>query len=137
MPGVAEIPPGIRIPLVVWANIRTTTGADVQHFLDRAGIGPFFLWIVTSVDAGFRKPAPQFFALRACGLARDDVRFVGKQLNTDIAGGQEDGIRTVWISGSAHQSADEMLSPQEDHPAHTIPILRQLPSLLESLCDPK
>jgi FMN phosphatase YigB (HAD superfamily) len=139
MPGVFEILPHIWIPLAIWANTRTATAADVQHFLDRAGIGRFFAWIVTSVDAGFRKPAPQFFdfALHACGLARDEVLFVGNQLNTDIAGGQEYGIRTVWISGSAYRSADETLSPQDIHPAHTISTLRQLPSLLESLCDVK
>jgi FMN phosphatase YigB (HAD superfamily) len=137
MPGVSEILPHIRIPLAVWANTHTATGSDVQHFLDRAGIGRFFAWIVTSVDAGFRKPAPQFFdfALRVCGLARDEVLFVGNQLNTDITGGRDYGIRTVWISGSAYQSADETLSPQEVHSAHTIPTLRQLPSLLEGLCE--
>jgi FMN phosphatase YigB (HAD superfamily) len=35
------------------------------------------------------------FALRKCGLARDEVLFVGNQLNTDIAGGRAYGIRTV------------------------------------------
>jgi FMN phosphatase YigB (HAD superfamily) len=99
MPEVNEVLLRIRVPMAVWANTRTATGSDLQRFLDRAGIGRFFAWVVTSVDAGFRKPAPQFFdfALRKCGLARDEVLFVGNQLDTDIAGGQEYGIRTAPV----------------------------------------
>jgi len=136
---VSETLPRIPVPLAVWANTRTATGSELRRFLDRAGIGRFFTGVVTSVDAGFRKPAPQFFefALRNCGLARDEVLFVGNQLNTDIAGGQSYGIRTVWLGGSAYRSADETLSPQDVHPTYTIQTLRQLPSLLESLCSGK
>jgi hypothetical protein len=37
------------------------------------------------------------YALWRCGLTKDDVRFVGNQLNTEIAGGEAFGIRTVWL----------------------------------------
>ena len=135
MPDVREVLPCMPVPLAVWANTRTATGSDLQHFLDRAGIGWFFAWVVTSVDAGFRKPAPQFFdfALRKCRLARDEVLFVGNQLNTDVVGGQQCGIRTVWLSAGAYRSADETLSAQHVRPAYTIHTLRELPLLLESL----
>ena len=135
MPDVSEVLPLIPFRLAVWANMRTATDTDLQQFLNRAGIGRFFTWVVTSVDAGFRKPAPQFFdfALRKCGLARDEVLFVGNQLNTDIAGGEQYGIRTVWLSGSVYRSTDETLSVQDVRPTHTIQNLRQLPPLLESL----
>ena len=138
-PEVFDILPRMSIPLAVWANTRTATGAELHHFLDRAGIGQFFAWVVTSVDAGFRKPAPEFFAfaLSKCGLSRDEVVFVGNQLNTDIAGGREFGIRTVWLCGSAYRSADETLSPQDVHPTYTIHALRQLPSLLQQIRDVK
>ena len=135
MPDVSEVLPLIPFGLAVWANMRTATDTDLQQFLNRAGIGRFFTWVVTSVDAGFRKPAPQFFdfALRKCGLARDEVLFVGNQLNTDIAGGEQYGIRTVWLSGSVYRSTDETLSVQDVRPTHTIQNLRQLPPLLQSL----
>jgi FMN phosphatase YigB (HAD superfamily) len=58
MPDVSEILPQLQVPLVAWANTRTVTGRDLRHFLERAGIGRFFAWVVTSVEAGFRKPAP-------------------------------------------------------------------------------
>jgi putative hydrolase of the HAD superfamily len=139
MPDVSEILPCIPVPMAVWANTQTATSSDLRQFLDRAGIGRFFTCVVTSMDAGFRKPAPRFFdfALRKCGLARDDVLFVGNQLNTDIAGGQSYGIRTVWLSGSAYRSTDETLSPQDVCPTHTIQTLRQLPLFCASLSNAK
>ena len=120
--------------MAVWANTRAATSRDLRQFLDRAGIGRFFTWVVTSVDAGFRKPAPQFFdfAFRKCGLARDQVLFVGNQLNTDIAGGQSYGIRMVWLSGGAYRSTDENPVSPDVCPTHTIQTLRQLPPLLAS-----
>ena len=135
MPDVREVLPCMPVSLAVWANTRTATGSDLKHFLDRAGIGRFFAWVVTSVDAGFRKPAPQFFdfGLHKCGLARDEVLFVGNQLNTDVVGGQQCGIRAVWLSDGVYRSADETLSAQHVRPAHSIHTLRELPLLLESL----
>ena len=132
MPWVSEILPQIPMPLAVWANTQVATGAELHSFFDRAGIGRFFAWVITSVDAGFRKPAPQFFdfALRTCGFTRHEVLFVGNQLNTDIAGGEAYGIRTVWLSGSAYRSADETPTAADIHPTQSIPTLRELLSLL-------
>ena len=67
MPEVSETLPRIPAPLAVWANTRTATGNDLQQFLDRAGIGRFFAWIVTSVDAGFRKPHRSSLSLLYAG----------------------------------------------------------------------
>lgn len=56
MPGVFEILPRISIPLAVWANTRTANGAELRRFLDRAGIGQFFAWVITSVTPDFESP---------------------------------------------------------------------------------
>jgi FMN phosphatase YigB (HAD superfamily) len=135
MPVVSEVLPFLPVPLAVWANTRRATEAELRQWFDRAGIGRFFTWVVTSVDAGFRKPLPEFFdfALRKCGLHKDEVLFVGNQLNTDIIGGQQYGIRTVWLSGRAYRSANETLSPEEVHPTYTIRTLAEFPSLLQRI----
>ena len=69
MPGVAEALPRLTLPLAIWANTRIVTEAAVRDWLNRAGLGALFRWVVTSVDAGARKPAPEFFqyALARCG----------------------------------------------------------------------
>jgi FMN phosphatase YigB (HAD superfamily) len=135
MPHVLKTLPQVLFPMAVWANTRTATALDLRPFLDRAGIGKFFTWVVTSVDAGSRKPAPEFFdfALSKCGLARDRVLFVGNQLNTDILGGERYGIRTVWLAGGAYRSADETLSLQEVQPTYKLASLSQLPALLRRI----
>lgn len=133
MPGVAEVLPQLMLPLAVWANTRVAREVEVRGWLNRAGLGPLFQWVITSVDAGARKPAPEFFeyALARCGLTKDDVLFVGNQLNTDIAGGEAFGIRTVWLYGSAHRSVDDR--PCTAKATHAIETLYSLPALVQTL----
>jgi FMN phosphatase YigB (HAD superfamily) len=133
MPGVLEVLPQLELPLALWANTRYDAESDVRAWLERAGIGWLFRWVMTSVDAGARKPAPQFFeyALARCELAREDVLFVGNQLDTDVAGGEAFGIATVWLSGPEYRSADD--GPCEASPAYAIPTLHELPALLRRL----
>ncbi|MGH9220123.1 MAG: HAD family hydrolase, partial [Vicinamibacterales bacterium] len=110
---------------------------DLRAWLERAGLGRLFHWVITSVDAGARKPAPQFFefALARCGLPKEDVLFVGNQMNTDVAGGEAFGIRTVWLSGTDYQSADD--TPCTVRSTYTIRTLYDLPALLQGLPDPQ
>lgn len=76
---------------------------------------------------------PEFFqyALARCGFAKDDVLFVGNQLNTDIAGAEAFGIRTVWLSGPAYRSDDD--APCDASPTYTIQTLHDLPALLQRI----
>jgi putative hydrolase of the HAD superfamily len=133
MPGVADVLPRMALPLAVWANTRVAGEADVRGWLDRAGLGPLFHWVITSVDAGVRKPAQEFFqyALARGGFTKDDVLFVGNQLNTDIAGAEAYGIRTVWLSAPSYRSIDDVSC--DARPTYTIRTLHQLPALLQRL----
>ncbi len=133
MPGVADVLPRLRLPLAVWANTRVAPEVMIRGWLDRAGLAPLFQWVITSVDAGVRKPDPEFFqyALARCGLTKDDVLFVGNQLNSDIAGGEAFGIRTVWLRGPAHRSLDD--GPCTARATYTIDTLYSLPALVERL----
>ena len=89
--------------------------------------------MITSVDAGARKPAPEFFqyALARCRLTKNDVLFVGNQLNSDIAGGEAFGIRTVWLCGPAHGSLDD--GPCSARATYTMDTLYSLPALVQRL----
>jgi FMN phosphatase YigB (HAD superfamily) len=131
MPGVSDVLPHMTVPLAVWANTRLAAETEVRRWLDRAGLGRLFHWVITSVDAGIRKPAPEFFqyALARCGLAKDDLLVVGNQLNTDIAGAETSGIRTVWLSGPAYRSDDD--APSNASPTYIIQTLYDLPALLQ------
>ncbi len=132
MPDVLDVVPCLSVPMALWANTRTEREADVRTWLARADIERFFTWVITSVDAGVRKPAAGFFefALARCGLTKDDVLFVGNQLNTDVRGGESFGIRTIWLSGAEYRSDDDD-QRSAIAPTYTIQRLGDLPSLLK------
>jgi putative hydrolase of the HAD superfamily len=130
MPGVQDALGALVHPLALWANTREAREPEVRAWLARAGLDQRFQWVVTSVDARHRKPAPEFFAyaLAKCGVPREQVLFVCNQLNTDVAGAEAVGIRTVWLSDNAYRSADD--APCEARPSYTIPTLSDLPDLV-------
>jgi len=134
MPGVNETLPALLLPLALWANTRDADERDVRTRLRKAGLEQYFQWVVTSVDAGARKPSAGFFdyALSVCGLTKHEVLFVGNQLNTDIAGGEAYGITTVWLSGGDYRSDDDDRSCNA-RPTYNIPSLRDLPALMNEI----
>ena len=136
MPGVSEVLPQIALPLALWANTRVAAETDVRGWLERAGLSALFRWVITSVDARASKPAPQFFqdTLGRCGLAREDILFVGNQLNTDVSGAKAFGIPTAWLSRNLTITALTMrrVSP----PTYAIRTLNDLPALLRRLHEP-
>ena len=134
MPGLPDILARIPFRMGIWANTKVAKERDVRLWLRKAGINHHFKWVITSVDAGARKPDRRFFsyALRKCKLKKDEILFVGNQLNTDIQGANDFGINCVWLSGRAFRSPDDALLSQV-RPTHVIRSLKQLPALLEKL----
>jgi HAD superfamily hydrolase (TIGR01509 family) len=67
------------------------------------GLGGLLDGIVTSAEAGFRKPDPRIFeaALTAVQCEPERALFVGDSLNVDVAGGRAAGIRSVLIDRTA------------------------------------
>jgi FMN phosphatase YigB (HAD superfamily) len=135
MPHVADALLQMDLPLAAWSNTASAREAEVRSLLTAAGIGRFFRWVVTSIDAGCRKPSAAFFrfALERCGVCETEVLFVGNQLNTDICGGRDCRIRTVWLSGEAHRSPEETLSSAEVKPDYSIDSMAELPALLQRI----
>ena len=135
MPGLPDILPRIALKMGIWANTKVARETDIRRWLRRAGIGVYFTWVVTSVDAGARKPDRRFFwyALKKCKLGKDELLFVGNQLNSDIQGANTCGIRSVWLSGRAYRSPDDNLNLRQARPTYVIKSLEELPSLLEEL----
>ena len=135
MHGVGEMLPRVGVSKGIWANTKRATESGVRHWLRRGNINQYFTWVVTSVDAGYRKPDRRFFdfALRRCGLEGQELLFVGNQLNTDIRGAQEYGIPNVWLSGPEYRSPDDTMAPGQIEPAFVISHLNDLPALLQRL----
>src|SRR5260370_13744478 len=109
MRGVLEVLPQSTRPMAGWANTRVADELEVRRLLKGAGIEHYYSSVVTSVDAGSRKPAPEFFrfALGKGGVEKDSVLFVCHQLNTDVLGARRNCIRPTWLSGPEFHSVDE------------------------------
>lgn len=138
MPGVRELLPQISHPMAVWANTRTANELEIRRLLKIVDIEQYFGCVVTSLDAGFRKPAAEFFqfALAKGDFAKETTLFVGNQLNTDVAGGERYGIRTAWLSAVQHLSNDETMTLDDTRPSFILYDLSQLPALLREISIP-
>ncbi len=67
------------------------------------GLGGLLDAVVTSAEAGVRKPDPEIFrvALRRLQCPPERALFVGDSLEVDIAGGRAAGIRSVLLDRAA------------------------------------
>ncbi len=136
MPGVKETLPQIQLNMGIWANTSKSGEKDIRKWLDKASLGKYFKWVVTSSEMGFRKPSKEFFkaALARCGLNGEEVLFVGNQLNTDIKGANEYGIDSVFLSDGAYRSPDDDNGlVGKVQPTYTIETLEDLPHLLKKI----
>lgn len=92
-----------------------------------ANLYRFFEQVFVSQEIGFNKPAKEYFD--ACfakipGFDREKTMIVGDSLTSDIRGGINAGIRTVWVN-------PEKKSCGETKPDYEIESLVQLEGLLE------
>jgi len=112
--------------------LSNATAAVQCGRIARAGIGGFFEKIFLSQEAGVSKPDPGFFAWcfrQIPDFDRSRAVLVGDSLSSDIRGGRNAGLRTVWFSpGGGAVPADPDLQPD-----HVIRALKELPALLETL----
>ena len=104
--------------------------AFVQHRrLEQAGLYPFFEDIFISQEVGHNKPAREFFETafgRIPHFSREKAIMVGDSLTSDILGGIQAGIPTVWVNPQ-NEPAGHV------HPDYQIAALPQLLPLLKSL----
>ena len=104
--------------------------ATVQHSrLTSAGLYPYFEQVFISQEIGFNKPDKAYFDrcfARIPGFDPRKALMVGDSLTSDIRGGINAGIKTVWVNPK-HKDCGEI------RPDYQIEGLNQLEKLLEAL----
>ena len=111
--------------------LASNGGARVQNArLDAAGIRRHFKGQFISEEIGANKPDPAYFA--ACfaaipGFEAEKAVIVGDSLTSDIRGGRNAGIRTIWFNPQGKPARADIPSDYE------IRRLEELPALLEAL----
>lgn len=110
--------------------IVSNGGSNVQSGrLADSGIGKYFEDIFISEDAGAEKPSREFFDYcfgRRPEIKADETVIIGDSLTSDIQGGINAGIRTIWFNPDGQQAADI-------HPDYEVKKLMEIPTLLEEL----
>ena len=94
-----------------------------------ANLYRFFETVFVSQEIGHNKPSKAYFD--ACfalipGFDREKAMIVGDSLSSDIKGGINAGIKTVWVNPD-HKPCGDI------RPDYEIEDLHQLPALLETL----
>jgi putative hydrolase of the HAD superfamily len=105
-----------RLPLALVTNGVSRLQRDK---LAVTGIGGYFSVVVASEEIGVGKPDPAMFqaALSAVGVAADEVVMVGNDLDRDVAGARNAGIRPIHVDrngGSATTDVVADLTQLED-----------------------
>ena len=104
--------------------------ATVQHSrLTSAGLYPYFEQGFVSQEIGFNKPDKAYFDRcfeRIPGFDPKKALMVGDSLTSDIKGGINAGLKTVWINPK-HKDCGDI------RPDYQLDALSQLPELLEEL----
>ncbi len=101
-----------------------------QGRMTSADLYPYFEQSFVSEEIGYNKPSREYFEValsRIPGFDPAQCLMVGDSLTSDILGGKNAGLRTVWVN-PARKTAPEHLKPD-----YEIEFLADLPALLEEI----
>lgn len=104
---------------------------NVQHSrIEGSGIAKYFKDIFISHELGASKPDKAFFDIcfsRIDGFDTETALMIGDSLTSDIAGGINAGIKTLWYN-PAHIAPDNGIKP--DFEAHS---LEEIPGIVSKI----
>ena len=95
-----------------------------------ADLYPYFEESFVSQELGHNKPSKEYFEAafaRIPGFRKEECLMVGDSLTSDILGGKNAGLRTVWVNPHRKTAPDHL------KPDYEIECLAELPALLEEI----
>ena len=108
--------------------LATNGVAKTQYArLNSAGILPYFEQVFISEEIGANKPMPEYFDYcfsHIPGFRREEAAIVGDSIASDILGGQQAGIRTIWMNPEKRPGREGI------RPDYEIRDLRELKTIL-------
>ena len=110
LPGAEEMLRALRGRYRLYLITNGNTSVQKGR-LASSGIAPLFEDIFISEEIGFDKPSRQYFEAcfsRISGFSREESAVVGDSLTSDIRGGINAGVRTVWLCPEGKEPRDMM-----------------------------
>lgn len=129
---VLENSPAILAELSQKADLYVVTNGLAQtqyRRLEDSGLLPYFKDIFISGDMGFHKPMKEYFDLvfdKIPGFEPKDAVIIGDSLTSDIKGGKNAGIDTIWLN----RTPSENRSENQLRPTYEIHHLSELSNIL-------
>ncbi len=119
---------GLRLACVSNAFMGAAT---LGRIMDERGLSPHLEFIISSCEAGIRKPHPEIYRVAAerIGLSPEEVIYVGDRVDADVEGPSAIGMRGVLT----HQYRQEDPAKGKVAPHAVIRHLSELPDALRSL----
>lgn len=108
------------------ALVTNGIGSVQRGRLARLGIDRYFETVTISGEVGVNKPGAEIFDLTFDDMVvtdRDDVVMVGDNLGSDVLGGINAGIDTIWFNPGRVEAGDPV-------PTHTVATLMEVSPLV-------
>ncbi len=119
-PGVVDVLNDLK------SRYRLGLVSNGNTYPDRVGLDGMFDFVILAVECGIAKPDPRIFelAMGKCGCDATQVVHVGDSLQSDVAGANGCGIRSVWLNQDGGANVSGIT------PDHEISDLRELLAFL-------
>jgi putative hydrolase of the HAD superfamily len=110
MPGIEAVLAGLSgcHLLLLATNAVDSDATLVETALRRIGLDRTFHRVITSHEAGARKPEPAFFryVLGRAGCAASEAVMIGDDYRVDVAGAKGAGLRAFWYNPAMARCPD-------------------------------
>ncbi len=100
IPGTSEMLKALKGTYRLGLLSNFTHAPAAMGILNEVGLTPFFDVVLISGALGYRKPHPYVFRrlVEQLGVQKDQILFVGDDLESDIIGASQTGIQPVWTT---------------------------------------
>jgi putative hydrolase of the HAD superfamily len=100
IPGTTEMLDRVKGTFRLGMLTNFTHGPAARKIIEQLRLAPFFDVIIISGELGFRKPSPLVFQklVDQLEIEKDELIYVGDDLEPDIVGAQNAGIQPVWFT---------------------------------------
>ena len=119
---------GHRLGLI--SNTGMTPGVTFRAYMEQLGILAYFDTLTFSDEVGLAKPSEVLFfqTVQALGVPPEEVVHVGDDLQNDVLGARQSGMKTIWI-----ETYDDRRPQVDVRPDVTVSDLGQVPTAIDTL----
>ena len=123
----------VDYPLALCSNFSHSETA--RQILDEARFSTHFETLVISDEVGIRKPRAEIFSevARRLGVPPREILHVGDNLEADVGGAAEAGMRTVWLTRTVADPEKALAEFDGPRPDFALEDLMDLPVLAARL----